>query len=210
MLSKTLLLSGLASLTYAESYVTSIIYPQPDSVGNFVASVDGDTATATYILSCPEDKICLQSGDEGSPKAQTYIVAGDRVTMTFESDDAGYEPVIECSVDGTKEADCTYGIGSRKTTGPLERLVIADVTVTAGTITGASTSAGAAATETSSTSSDSDSETSSSNAETTPTATESGDAEETGATPTGGVARVTGVVGAVAGGFAAALIGGVL
>ena len=36
MLSKTLLLPALASLAYAESYVTSIIYPQPDSVGNFV------------------------------------------------------------------------------------------------------------------------------------------------------------------------------
>ncbi|KAL4961846.1 uncharacterized protein BDV14DRAFT_179406 [Aspergillus stella-maris] len=207
MLSKPLLLPALASLAYAESYVTSIIYPQPDSVGNFVASVDGDTATATYVLSCPTDKICLQSGDEGEPKAQTYIVAGDRVTMTAQSDDAGYEPIIECSVDGTKEAECTYGIKGHMETGSLERLVIADVTVTAGTITGASTGSGAAATETSS----SDSETSS-EAEATPTSTESGDsdAEETGATPTGGVARVTGVVGAVAGGFAAALIGGVL
>ncbi|KAL4789049.1 hypothetical protein BDV19DRAFT_374697 [Aspergillus venezuelensis] len=204
MLSKTLLLPALASLAYAESYVTSIIYPQPDSVGNFVASVDGDTAIATYVLSCPTDKICLQSGDEGEPKAQTYIVAGDRVTMTAQSDDAGYEPIIECSVDGTKEADCTYGIKGHMETGTLERLVIADVTVTAGTITGASTGSAAAATETSS----SDSETSSSDTEATPTATESADGDET--TPTGGVARVTGVVGAVAGGFAAALIGGVL
>ncbi|KAL4928952.1 uncharacterized protein BDV17DRAFT_263149 [Aspergillus undulatus] len=202
MISKLLLLPALASLACAENYVTSLIYPQPDSVANFEASVDGNAETTTYVLSCPSNKICLQSGYEGDPKEETLIYSGDRVTMIVPYSDTDIKMTLECSVDGTTSALCTLEDAGRKSTAPLSRLVITPVTVTAGTITG-----GSEPTSTSSSSSESASSGSSGSAQ--PEATESagGDGEGEDVTPTGGVARVTGVAGTVVGGLAAALIG---